>query len=129
MYRFWRIRARSRLGIAVVAAYAVAFQMMLVGVVAARTAAAESSFVDGRFVVCSARAGGLADRDPSGLPTAPETSCLLCTMAANGPVLLPAAADPDVVSATDVVPVALVAADVCPHWYSPRQSRGPPANI
>ena len=129
MYRFWRIRARSRLGIAVVAAYVVAFQMMLLGVVAARAAAAESSFVDGRFVVCSARAGGLADRDPSGLPTAPETACVLCTMAANAPVLLPAAADSHVVSATEVVHVAPVTADVRPHCYSPRQSRGPPANI
>ena len=129
MYRFWRIRARSRLGIAVVAAYAVAFQMMLLGVVAARAAAAESSFVDDRFVVCSVRAGGLADRDPSGLPTAPETACVLCTMAANAPVLLPAAADSHVVSATEVVHVAPVAADVRPHCYSPRQSRGPPANI
>ena len=120
-----RAGPRVRPWIAVAASYAVALQVMLVGIATSRLAAAEGPFAHGGFVVCSARSGFTGNQP--GKPPTHDAACALCTLAASSPAILPAAAEAHFALQARIFHMAPVAATVVvSSRHTPRQSQGPP---
>jgi hypothetical protein len=121
MQRFRRGSAVARPWIAVAVSYAVALQMMLLGVATVRLAAADAPFAHGDFVICSP-AG-----DRPGKPRAHDAACAPCAMSGGSPAVLLAAWEQHFpVKGRFVCAAPVAAATVVSPRHTPRQSQGPP---
>lgn len=111
--------------VAIVAAYALALQMLLTGVLVTQAAAATP---DSPFVICYGADGSAVDHG-SGTPAAAHASCAACIIASFAP---PAAPVPDVSVVRFAEYVAFAALDTAPRTtqprHEPRTSQGPPRN-
>jgi hypothetical protein len=86
MLQFCRGQLRRRPWIAVAAAYALALQLALAGLLASGAANADG----GALVVCSAHGGGAIDQS-GGAPAGGHAPCALCCLAVAAGAVLPAA--------------------------------------
>jgi hypothetical protein len=74
-----------------VAAYALALQLLLTGIAAAHAVTTTESPGGDLFVICHAGGDGPAgDQDGTGKPPAPRSSCVLCTLTSTSCAVLPA---------------------------------------
>jgi hypothetical protein len=124
-----KYRSRMRPWIAMVAAYALALQVLLSGIAGAHAMAGAGSGADSLFVICHG-SGDAAAADQN-VPDAPRPAspCLLCTLTSAPCAILPA---DHAVVAIDVVAAATLVARSggrIIEFDSPtgRYQRGPPA--
>jgi hypothetical protein len=125
-----KYRSRMRPWIAMVAAYALALQVLLSGIAGAHAMAGAGSGSDGLFVIC--HGSGDASADSQNVPDTPRPAspCVLCTLTSAPCAILPV--DQGVVT-IDVVAAARIAARTesrIIEFDSPtgRYQRGPPAS-
>jgi hypothetical protein len=118
--------------IAMVAAYALALQLLVTGIAAAQMMAAGEVPADSVFAICHSGGDGLAgDQDGTGKAPQPQAPCALCTLTSAAVAILPTAhvlSTIDAKSLSDVVPwndVEIRAYDSPTGQYS----RGPPASV
>jgi hypothetical protein len=127
-----RHRAGWRPWIAMVAAYALALQLLLAGLAAAHQVAASGDAAAGDlFVICHAGDGLAGDADGTGKPPLPRSTCVLCTLTSTACAILPSAHG---ISTVDVKLLSGVlsrdAARII-SYDSPtgQYQRGPPASV
>jgi len=116
---------------AVVAAYALALQLLATGAVAAQAMAHADLFAGTLLAICHGDGESPADQDGTGRPPPlPQAHCILCTLTGAAVAILPTADALSVIhaEASDVVPrhhVRILAYDSPTHQYQ----RGPPAAV
>jgi hypothetical protein len=120
---FLRREMHLRAVVGIIAAYALALQMLLAASLAAHIAATKPF---GTFFMCKGNDGSEVERGKAGLPVN-RAVCLVCVFVSSSPPL-PKAGDPDVIwlaVATSYVPasISLAAGN---RRHQPRCSRGPP---
>jgi DUF2946 family protein len=127
-----KTRRWMRPWIAMVAAYALALQLLLTGVAAAQAMAADDTSSGELFAICHSAGDGIAgDHGGTGKSQQPQAPCALCTLSSTGVAVLPTAhvlSTVDAKSLSDVVPwndVEILAYDSPTGQYS----RGPPASV
>jgi hypothetical protein len=124
-----KYRSRLRPWIAMVAAYALALQVLLSGIAGAHAMAAAGSGPDTLFVIC--HGSGDAPSDDQNLPDTPRpaTPCVLCTLTSAPCAILPV--EHGMVTIDVVAAASLVAPGESRiiEFDSPtgRYQRGPPA--
>jgi hypothetical protein len=87
----WRAALRGRPWIAVAAAYVIALQTLLTGIVGAHVGA-DAALSDQAFVICHSTGGSNQDDGSdkgSGKSSADHALCALCTLARAAPAILP----------------------------------------
>src|SRR5882757_4232352 len=86
-----KARRRLRPWIAMMAAYALALQLLLTGIAAAHAVTTTESPASDLSIICHAGGDGPAvDQDGTGKPPAPRSSCVLCTLTSASCAVLPA---------------------------------------
>jgi hypothetical protein len=86
-----RDRRRVRPWIAMMAAYALALQLLLTGIAAAHAVAADEAPAGDLFVVCHGSGDSPAvDQDGTAKPPVSRSSCVLCTLTSASCAALPA---------------------------------------
>jgi hypothetical protein len=126
MQRFRRASARVRPWIAVAASYAIALQLMLVGIATSRLVAADAPIAHDVFVLCSATGDGFAGDRPDKPPTR-DGACAPCMMTASSSAILVTAPATHFALRSHAFHVEPVADTiVVSSRHSPRQSQGPP---
>ena len=107
MLELRKYRSRMRPWIAMVAAYALALQVLLSGIAGAHAMAGAGSGSDGLFVICHGSGDGPADNQNVPDTPRPAAPCLLCTLTSAPCAILPidhSVATIDVVAASIVGP-------------------------
>jgi len=119
--------------IAMVAAHALALQLILTGMLAGRVIAADNISSDSQFAIC--HSGGdspdESDQGGAGKPPHDQTHCVLCVLASGSSAILPA-------GPASVVAIVEIVSDAAPRdddriseYHSPtgQYPRGPPTAI
>ncbi len=128
MLRAGRTSAGVRPWVALVAAYALAFQVLLSGFAASRVQAADGAAAD-LFVICHGD-GSSSNDGGSGPAKSAQPSCMLCTLAKGAHAILPLAHAISALDARSDALVALPGGERIIQYESPtgRYSRGPPVD-
>ena len=122
--------SRVRPWIAMVAAYALALQLLLIGVTAGHAMNAGDAAGTGLFVICHADSSsndqGLPDTEPTTRPP-----CLFCTLAKTPCAILPSGDGVAISRAMEIFSTVARAADRHIGFHSPtgQYQRGPPLSI
>jgi Protein of unknown function (DUF2946) len=124
-----KARFRLRPWVALVAAYALALQVVFSGVVATRLMAADGAAAGAQFAICHS-GNGSADDGPGGTDAPPQAHCLLCVLAGASAAILPAAQVGGILVVEPVSRVVAGKTDRIIEYHSPtgQYQRGPPAS-
>jgi hypothetical protein len=132
MLHLGRVRRRLRPWFAIVAAYALALQLLLTGIAAAHAVTTTDAPASDLFIICHGGGDGPAgDQDGTGKPSAPRSSCVLCTLTSASCAVLPADREISIIDTklfSDVSPwsdAPIIQFDSTTGQYP----RGPPASF
>ena len=130
MWKRGNVGSRVRPWIAIVAAYALALQLLMIGVVAGHAMNAGDASGSGLFVICHADSSsndqGLPDTEPTARPP-----CIFCTLAKAPCAILPSG---DGIAISDAIGIlkTVAGADgrhIAFHSPTGQYQRGPPMSI
>jgi hypothetical protein len=131
MLKSWREAMRRRPWLAIAAAYVVAVQVLLGGIVAAGMQAAAAAPLDAGLVICSEHAAAAGTHEGSGTAPDEHAPCAFCVFAKVVAGAAPAADTPTLAPAFPVLAVV----QLPPDERRPRRrlptgnyQRGPPSN-
>jgi hypothetical protein len=114
-----------------VAAYALALQLLLTGVAAAHMMADVDASADGLFAIChSSGDGPTGDQDGTGKAPQPQAPCALCTLTSAAHAILPTPHVISIINAKSLSDVATWSdARIIPYdSLTGHYQRGPPAS-